>query len=117
MQRPNFDRPGLRVLGLALAIIVLFGWQWGSSYRSRSVDFWELPILSGLLLVAAAIPAQLRIRPVAVVAIILGACSLSWWAVERAEMQYGGLDIGGIILRIVVYGVAFVLLRPRRTHQ
>src|SRR4051812_1138591 len=88
------DRPALRAVALFLTIAVLFGWDWGYSYRSGLVDTLELPIWSVLLLVAASLPSQFRGRAVAIVLAAIGISNFAWWATERAQMSCGGCNFG-----------------------
>jgi hypothetical protein len=102
------------MVAIVLALFAIFGWDWGQSYRTRAVDTWELPILSTLLIVAAVIPVQMRVRPFMIALVTLGVFSLLWWIVERGELAYGGYDIGGIALRVLSYGTAFLLLLTKQ---
>ena len=108
----------LRMAAAGLAVCALLGWNWFAQYRTNLVDEWELPILSMLLLIAAAIPPKVfawsSMKVVVVLLLLIDIATFVWWFLERGliVMVGGDYDVGGITLRVFAYGLVLLLLFP-----
>jgi hypothetical protein len=118
MNPKTIDRLIARIAAITLASWAIFGWDWSASYREKPVDEWELPMLSILLVIAALVPARIVVkatmRPIVALLAIIDVAIFVWWLFERAVMEYGGFDVGGIALRTIAYGLVLYLFFPTK---
>lgn len=116
MPKHYFDCVVCRLCSTWGAGTALFGWDWGQVYRKDIVDIWELPLLAAFLVIGTFLPRN--IAPISVSVplrwILAFSCIATFvvWFVEKAIMFNGSYDLGGIVLRVLDYGLAVYLLQP-----
>ena len=110
-------RVAARFIAGCLALLVVFGWDWGRSYHRLSVDRWEPLILAFLMLVAALVPPRLMtypsMRASTILLIATAIATFIWWVVTKGF----GAEVETIAIRVLLYGFVVYLLFPALTQR
>jgi hypothetical protein len=116
----NADYPAQRGVAFFLAMGVFLAYEWFESYREVAVDGWELLTLGVSLIIVAIYPKFIGSfvvgRGCLLLLLLANATIFVWWILERG-FRDTWVDIGGIGLRFIAYGLVVFLLFKMCTNK